>query len=49
VWRRQPPDPGFADVVEVLNGIGRMLMEIDAKLRRVVQLLEKEYGDGEDA
>jgi hypothetical protein len=30
------------DVVELLNGIGRMLQEIDAKLDRIVRLLEEE-------
>jgi hypothetical protein len=45
---RRVPEPE-SDVVELLQGLGTILMEIDAKLGRVVQLLEKEYGDGEDA
>jgi hypothetical protein len=35
------------DVVELLRGIGTMLMKIDAKLEAVVQYLEGE--DGEEA
>jgi hypothetical protein len=33
----------------LLPGVATILMEIDATLDRVVTLLEKEYGDGEDA
>jgi hypothetical protein len=40
VFRRREPSP---DVVELLEGIGRMLQVIDAKLQRIVELLEKDY------
>jgi hypothetical protein len=43
--RRGPPEPD-GEVVLLLQGLGRMLMAIDAKLARVVELLEMEYGDG---
>jgi hypothetical protein len=41
VWRKR--DLSLADVVEVLQGIGRMLQEIDAKLQKIVDLLAEEY------
>jgi hypothetical protein len=40
VWRRQEPP---SDVIELLEGIGRILQEIDAKLERIIELLQGEY------
>jgi hypothetical protein len=41
VWRKHE-QPALSDVAEILNGIGRMLQEIDAKLQRIVSLLEED-------
>jgi hypothetical protein len=38
VWRRSEP---WSEILEVLHGIGRMLQEIDAKLDRIIELLEE--------
>ena len=35
------PDPRLDDVVELLNGLGTLLMEIDSKLERIARLLEE--------
>jgi hypothetical protein len=44
VWRRRPtPDP-VAEVLELLTGIGRLMQRLDARLERIVNLLEEEYG-----
>jgi hypothetical protein len=39
VWLRPRPDPQLAEIVEVLHGLGTMLMSIDAKLEDVANLL----------
>ncbi|HEX7310004.1 MAG TPA: hypothetical protein VF232_02400 [Gaiellaceae bacterium] len=36
------PPPQLAEIVRLLHGVGRMLMEIDAKLQRIVDILEEE-------
>jgi hypothetical protein len=38
VWRRSEQ---WSEILEVLHGIGRMLQEIDAKLDRIIELLEE--------
>jgi len=35
------PDPRLDDVVELLNGLGTLLMEIDSKLERIARMLEE--------
>jgi hypothetical protein len=40
MFRKREP---LSDVVELLDGIGRMLQMIDAKLQRIVELLEEDY------
>ena len=35
------PDPRLDDVVELLHGVGTILMEIDAKLERIARMLEE--------
>jgi hypothetical protein len=44
VWRRQEPALDWATV----DGIIRKLMEIDAKLNRIIRGLDLEEGDGEE-
>jgi hypothetical protein len=41
---RQPPpaSPQLTEIVRFLHGVGRMLMEIDAKLERIVAILEED-------
>jgi hypothetical protein len=34
--------PQLAEIVRLLHGVATMLMEIDAKLERVVEILEEE-------
>jgi hypothetical protein len=41
VWRK-PKANGTRDLIELLQGIGTMLQEIDAKLARILNLLEEE-------
>jgi len=40
VFRKHDPS---SEVIELLDGIGRMLQMIDAKLQRIVELLEEDY------
>ena len=44
VWFRRtlPRLPQLDDVIEVLEGLGRMLMEIDGKLEQIVEILEED-------
>jgi hypothetical protein len=44
VWRRRVETATLDDVIEYLRGIGAILMEIDAKLARLV----RQNGDDED-
>jgi hypothetical protein len=46
VWWRRRPGATLDDVVELLRGIGTILMKIDAKLDEVIRLLEDD-DDGE--
>jgi hypothetical protein len=45
VWRRGEEPP---DYDEILNGIAKMVMGMDAKLDRVLDLLREDYGETED-
>lgn len=40
--RRPPVLPQLDDVIELLRGIASMLMQVDAKLERVLSILEEE-------
>jgi hypothetical protein len=42
VFRRTSADNTLDDVVELLRGLGTMLMGIDAKLKRIADLLEED-------
>jgi len=45
VWRRRERRATLDDVVELLHGIGTILMEIDAKLEEAIQHLEEDDDD----
>ena len=45
MWRRKS-ESTLDDVVEVLQGVGRMLQEIDGKLQEIIGILR---GDDEEA
>jgi len=47
-WRRRERAT-LDDVVELLRGIGTILMKIDAKLDEVIRHLEEEEGDDDEA
>ena len=41
-WTRvSRPDPRLDDVVELLQGVARILTEIDVKLAQIVRMLEE--------
>jgi hypothetical protein len=42
VWRRPLILPQLDDVIELLEGLGRMLMEIDVTLDRIAEVLEED-------
>jgi hypothetical protein len=45
VWRRAQPSPAspeLEEMVTLLHGMATMLMEIDAKLERIVSILEED-------
>jgi hypothetical protein len=43
-WRKRRPIPlpQLTDVVELLSGVGTILMAIDEKLDRIVSILEED-------
>jgi hypothetical protein len=42
VWWRSDPSVELQEIVALLRDLGRLLMGIDAKLERVVDLLEED-------
>jgi len=47
VWRRSDPSVELQEIVALLRDLGRLLMGIDAKLERVVDLLEEDDAEGD--
>lgn len=45
MWQKRRRRATLDDVVELLDGLGTMLQQIDARLERIVSLLEEEGGE----
>jgi hypothetical protein len=47
MWGRREPPAELAEIVALIRDLGQLLMGIDAKLERVVELLEENDGEGD--